>query len=124
MQQALQHKIVIPKSLKKNKKIRSKKANVFNLIMTLTIIFFSIALVRVVQYALYNQYALENEQLRTKIASVEQTNQELASKKLSFESPQRIESLAKNKLKMIKPQSVRYIVYREPVKPRMAYVKK
>ncbi len=129
MQLALRKPFVVPnKEIKKSKKSKINKAprtsRLFNVVMIIVIACFSIALLRVVQYALFNQYALENEQLQQKIANEEQMNQELSSQKLALESPQRIESIAKGKLKMVRPNNVRYLVFKE-TKPnsQLAYAK-
>lgn len=103
-----------PTKVKKARKSVNRAQIVFQIAMLIAFVLASIALIRVVQYALYNQYALGNEQLRQRIAAQEQANQELASRKLSLESPQRIETIAMNRLKMIRPANVRYIVFNEP----------
>lgn len=116
MQQALKQtfKQVKKQKRKPKKAVKPKaKLSVFSLIMVLAMVCFSIALARVVQFAVYNQYALENEQLKQNISESKQISDELTGRKLSLGSPQRIETFAKSKLKMIKPKSVRYIVFRK-----------
>ncbi|TET54609.1 MAG: hypothetical protein E3J54_01750, partial [Actinobacteria bacterium] len=101
MQQALKQTFALPKKRIKKAKIprrQAAKQGIFPLVMILAVICFSMALVRVVQFAMYNQYALENEQLKQKIAEKTQVSEELTSKKLTLGSPQRIETYAKAKL--------------------------
>ncbi len=128
MQHALRRPNIIrrptPKSTAR-RKADEETSVVFKIIIFVLIILAAVALVRVVQFALYNQYALENEQLIKDIGSQQQISQELVSRKLSLESPQRIQSIAMKKLKMVKPANVRYIVYKEVQdKPRLAFAKK
>ncbi|KKN61043.1 hypothetical protein LCGC14_0526020 [marine sediment metagenome] len=128
MQHALRRPNIIrrptPKSTAR-RKADEETSVVFKIIIFVLIILAAVALGRVVQFALYNQYALENEQLIKDIGSEQQIRQELVSRKLSLESPQRIQSIAMKKLKMIKPADVRYIVYKEVQdKPRLAYAQK
>jgi len=128
MQHALRRPNIIrrptPKSTAR-RKADEETSVVFKIIIFVLIILAAVALGRVVQFALYNQYALENEQLIKDIGSQQQIRQELVSRKLSLESPQRIQSIAMKKLKMIKPADVRYIVYKEVQdKPRLAFAKK
>jgi len=122
--QPLKRELAPAKNVKKSRKTAVKSHGVFNIIMLIAIACFSIALARVVQYALYNQYALENEQLKQRIASSRQISEELSSRKLTLESPQRIQAFAAGQLKMIKPESIRYIVYKQPEAPKLAYVRK
>ena len=128
MQHALRRPNIIrrptPKSTAR-RKADEETSVVFKIIIFVLIILAAVALGRVVQFALYNQYALENEQLIKDIGSEQQIRQELVSRKLSLESPQRIQSIAMKKLKMVKPANVRYIVYKEVQdKPRLAFAKK
>ncbi len=128
MQHALRRPNIIrrptPKSTAR-RKADEETSVVFKIIIFVLIILAAVALGRVVQFALYNQYALENEQLIKDIGSQQQISQELVSRKLSLESPQRIQSIAMKKLKMVKPANVRYIVYKEVQdKPRLAFAKK
>ena len=127
MQHALRRPNIVrrptPKSTAR-RKAADETSVVFKIIVFALIIISAVALGRVVQFALYNQYALENEQLIKDIGSEQQIRQELVSRKLSLESPQRIQSIAMKKLKMIKPADVRYIVYKEVQdKPRIAFAK-
>ena len=128
MQHALRRPNIANKRVVKKKAARQKTVEhgnvVFNVIIFALIIIAALALGRVVQFALYNQYALQNEQLNKKINDQQQLRQELVGRKLSLESPQRIQSIAMKKLKMIKPVNVRYIVYKEVQdKPKLAYAK-
>jgi len=121
----LREPVFKPRVVGKNRqKPAAKSRGVFNIIMLIAIACFSIALARVVQYALYNQYALENEQFKQRIASARQISEELSGRKLTLESPQRIQAFATGRLKMIKPESIRYIVYKQPEAPKLAYVRK
>ena len=128
MQHALRRPNIIKRPTLKStarRKADEETSVVFKIIIFTLIILSAVALGRVVQFALYNQYALENEQLIKDIGSQQQIRQELVSRKLSLESPQRIQSIAMKKLKMVKPANVRYIVYKEVQdKPRLAFAKK
>ncbi len=128
MQHALRRPNIVrrptPKSTAR-RKADEETSVVFKIIIFILIILSAVALGRVIQFAVYNQYALENEQLIKDIGSQQQIRQELVSRKLSLESPQRIQSIAMKKLKMVKPANVRYIVYKEVQdKPRLAYAQK
>jgi len=115
---------ITKKKVSKEKKLALAKKSLFYFFMLTAIVLSAIALSRVVLYALYNQYAIENGQIKQNISEVEQTSQELLSQKLALESPQRIESLATNKLKMIRAENIRYIVYEEPeARNKLAYGK-
>jgi cell division protein FtsL len=70
-----------------------------------------IALGYVIQYSLYNQYSLENDKLMKLIDDKKQSEQELKGKVLGLKSPLRIESIAKNQLKMIKPTEIGHLIY-------------
>ncbi len=128
MQHVLRRPNIANRRVVKNRAARTKTAEqsnvVFNVIIFALIIIAAVALGRVVQFALYNQYAIQNEQLNKEIEDLQQIRQELIGRKLSLESPQRIQSIAMKKLKMIKPVNVRYIVYKEVQdKPKLAYAK-
>lgn len=89
---------------------RSVKVLYFRLVVAGAIFLTIISLSRVIQYSLYNQYSLENQNIIKMIDANRKMEQELGGKVLALKSPLRIEKKAKE-LKMEKPSKVGYLIF-------------
>ena len=90
---------------------KSVDINYFKIFTAASVVFTVIALGQVIQYSFYNQYSFENQKLNNTLVSIRQSDQEMESRITSLESPTRVERIAKDKLKMVKPEQVGYIIY-------------
>ncbi|RJQ33276.1 MAG: hypothetical protein C4562_00915 [Actinobacteria bacterium] len=96
--------------VKKSQK-RQVKVSYFKLFIVSSYVIAALCCLKVAQFALFNQYCLESQELKVEISKAKQAQQELATAKMILKSPNRIESIATAKLKMISPKTKSYIIY-------------